>query len=119
MIVKQAQEELQNQLDREFQNIQMSEGAVSHAVDERNVSGKDYVEPDSGEEKIDVESKKSEEKDTVKIENGRKDDIEPERGERKVILKQRVLMKWKGSVRENRSKRKLSVVERVKSWNVR
>ena len=43
MVVTQAQEELQNQLDNEVQSIQMSEGAVSHPVDGKNIPEKDYV----------------------------------------------------------------------------
>ena len=37
MIVTQAQEELQNQLNKEVQSSQMSEGVVRHAVGERNL----------------------------------------------------------------------------------
>ena len=47
MVVTQVQEELQYQPDKEFQNVQVSEGLVSHAVDEWNVPEKDNVEPDS------------------------------------------------------------------------
>ena len=46
-VVTKAQEEVQNKLDKEVQGIQLSEGEVSHAVDERKVPEKDYVEPDS------------------------------------------------------------------------
>ena len=49
--------------------IQTSEGAVSHAIDERNVPGKDYVEPVS-----------SEDNNNVELENDEKDNIQPEKG---------------------------------------
>ena len=71
MVVTQAQEELHNQLDKEVQNFRMSEGVVSHAVDERNRTEEDNVEPGSGEEK-----------DSVEFENGKKNDVEPERDEK-------------------------------------
>ena len=88
MVVTQVQEELQYQLDKEFQNIQVSEGLVSHAVDEWNVPEKDNVEPDSAKYKSDVDPDSSEEKnavepetggekDNIEFENGRKDDVKP------------------------------------------
>ena len=86
MVVTQSQEELQNLLDKEVKNIKTSENVVSHAVDERNVPKKDYVEPDSGEGKMLnltvvkkknlVESNSGEEKDNTKFENCEKNGAE-------------------------------------------
>ena len=69
MVVTQAQEELQNQLYKEVQNIQTSENAVSHVVDERNVPEKDCIEPDNSKKKNDIEPDSDGEKNAVECDS--------------------------------------------------
>ena len=62
----------------------MSEGAVSHRVNERTVPEKDYIEPEIGEKKNDIEPDSGEEKYDVEPDSGgQKNAVEHEIDEEK------------------------------------